>query len=410
MVKITNKIDRSSLNLPLFFKKFLDAPNESDKNDVGIYIVGNNKSGEFESAVPGSIAVYDRSKSNWNFISPKKYLTEIYCLDEKQWYKCDGSSWNKINNKPIEHLAPNINDFGELIFIEDYIYIQPRYGQRAQSNCPNKPLYPTEYKIYIHSLTDTKITDILSCEYLGDNGTRNGMFPNSINGNCKWIASANLADLNGTYLCKNHPWLVEFKGGTITKTTDIDKNFFAFCRKSQQLLSVYMFDLYKKADGTKIDDKKYMQVLTIGNRRAVSKHANTIILDLDEDSKTIPEYIELFYPIAQETDPSKLDKYWSDRGFYITDDGALGSNWELITVNRTITQQEADSKSLILNNYPMDDCAILLSCAGVDQYEGLDFTINRDTKTISWDGLGLNDIVKKDDVFVITYVTADKDR
>ena len=410
-MKNTSKIDRSSLNLPLFFKKFLNKPTESDKNEVGIYIVGNSNSGEFASAKRGSIAIYDRTKLSWKFIPPKSYLTEIYCLNEKQWYRCNGSTWEKINNKPIEPWAPITDNFGGLFFIDDYVYVDTSEGDKPMCIIP-APLYTTEYKITIKSLTEnTIITSIMKCKYLGDDGTRNGMFPNSINGNCEWSAdNIDLSDLNGTYLCKNHPWMVEFVNGTITKVTNVEENAFVFCRKSKQLISIYLFDMYKKSDGSKIDGMKYMQAITVSNMNACAKEPQGMILDIDEDSKTISEYIELFYPWAQETDPSKLDKYWSDRGFYITDDGALGSYWELITVTRTITQQEDDSKSLVLRNYPLDDCALLLSCEGVDQYEGLDFTINRDTKTITWDGLGLDNIVKKDDRFVISYVTADKDR
>lgn len=409
-----NRTDRSSLDLPLFFKNFLNAPQESDKNNVGIYIVGKNRSGEFASA-PNSnyIAIYDRKKSAWKFIKPTNYQTEMYCLDERVWYKFNNNTWewkaDLINNKPIPVSQPVTNDFGGLRFVDDYIYIDVTEGDKPQNIVP-EPLYPTEYKITIKSLTEnTVVNSVMKCEYLGDDGTQDWLFPMSINGNCQWSADGiDLNDLDGDYLCKNHPWMIEFKKGAITKVTNIEGNSFIFCRKSNQLISVYLFDMYKKADSTKIDNQKYMQAITIGNRGP--KHVQTFIPDLDVHSKTIPEYIELFYPWAQETDPNKLDKYWSDRGFYITNEGAIGSYWELITINRTVTAAEESSKSLVLPYYPMDDCTVLLSCAGVDQYQDLDFVINRDTKTISWDGKGLDGVVKENDLLVITYVTADKDR
>lgn len=413
MKKIINKIDRSSLDLPIFFKKFLGTPTEEDKNNVGIYIVSNtNKGGDFTNAQKDWIAVYDRNKSAWKFIKPRNIKTQMYCLDDKSWYHYDTSQWVKIGTTivPTEPVNNNLSNI-PISIIDDYLYIDTSEGTKPTSVVP-APLYKTEYKITIKSLTEnTQITNIMKCKYLGDDGTQNGMYPLCINGNAEWsIDGIDVNDLNGTYLCKNHPFMMEFKNGAITKVTNINSNFLVYCRKSQQLISVYMFDMYKRSDGTKIDGLRYMQALTIGNRANSRNQVTTKILDIDTDGATIPEYVEVCYPWAKETDPNKLDKYWADRGFYITNDHKLGSNWELVTINRTITQDEEDSKSLVLHNYIMDDCAVLLSCEGVDQYEGLDFSINRDTKTITWNGLGLDTIVKKDDHFVITYVTADKDR
>ena len=95
-----NKIDRRLLKTRLLVYAIADTPSKTEYQ----YIVGSNPSGAFNGATPNSIAYYENEK--WNFIPPQTDGLEVFCINNKELLRWNGSSWDSEMsfNVPEEHL------------------------------------------------------------------------------------------------------------------------------------------------------------------------------------------------------------------------------------------------------------------------------------------------------------------